>query len=200
MDIPGIETFEVLSELAKSRVRLGLASAYAAEAPLPVRIRTLPTRGVVTTRKLAAKELKLVPMSTAVLIYKADDEASSYLTAGAMFKHPLNHKVCKAAIVTPKLTLNDSTVLKEGTSKTIPKPGLFAPPYWFVNPTRDSAEANLVHAKIKITVESHEVSVPVLMNTRVVEEGAELFVYKPKAVEAEVAQLAWNSSIPKVRF
>ena len=46
---PGINTFEVNSELWKARVRLAVHAAYSQEQSIQVKIRTAPKKGVVAT-------------------------------------------------------------------------------------------------------------------------------------------------------
>lgn len=177
IDVPGKDTLEVLTELAKSRVRLALAEAYANE-PLPVCIRTSPTRGVVATKAIKAKALKLVPLSTGIVIYKEGD-MNSALSLGKVFE--LDGCNYNASIMAPRITLS----LEKADSK------LFAPPYWIVEPTRDSAEANLSAATLTIPIyvdeKKHQIVLPILQNTRAIAADEVLYYHKANTQVAEIS-------------
>ena len=193
VEVPSIDTFEVISELWKARARLACHQAYAAEATDNVQIRVAPTKGVVANEDANAKEIKLVPMTTSIILVKdADQPAQSSLpTMSGVFKHPSTGASYGLAFATPKLAVETPKVAKEGTYKGVWKPVLFGPAYWLVQGTRDKAEANMASATVKVTIavdgQQAKLSVPLLQNVKPIGKGEELLVYRPRQIDREAA-------------
>ena len=75
----------------------------------------------------------------------------------------------------------------------------FAPPYWCVAPTKDSADANVqtafIEVRIQVETKPDVVSLPVLENTRLLKEGDELWFHKAKVAGPEVTEKRAASSV-----
>lgn len=198
IDVPPIDTLDVKSELWKARARLAVEAAYTEESKGSVRIRTKPSKGVVTTEPAKVRAIKLVPMTTSIMVTKENDQTKGPTRIEHAFD--FNKEPYGLTLVCPKLNVEERQVAVEGTCRPGAAPALFGPAYWFVQPTRDAAEANMDTSNVKIPIDVHgagmKLSIPIMQNSKALKEGEELFYYKPLP-KASAASASRTPAAPK---
>ena len=184
IEVPEGIPLNIQEDHAKAEVRIVVASAYKTEGSPPVRIRTNTSKGVVVTGAVAMSEVRLVPFSSNVIVYKDGEEkaGSNYITPNVCFTHASTKY--KTSIATPKLVVED-TRGPFGSAASNGAALFFAPPFWLVATTRDKLEANMALSSVKVELrvgsKASTVVVTIMRNTRALEVGEELFFYKPIA-------------------
>ena len=148
VEVPDIVTFEVESEMWKARVRLAVHSAYTQHNSSNVHIRLLPTKSVIATASARSKALKLIPLSMVVVAVK-DSDSQTLPTIRTVFKHPVNNEAYGLMLGTPKLAVEKPKFAKEGSHSAAPT-SLFGPAFWFVEISRDQAQANMASSSVKV--------------------------------------------------
>ena len=188
--MPSIDVLDVVSELWKARMRLALYAVYEAENTNNVKLGLLPSRGVITSTAAKVRAVKLVPLTTVVLISKDSDMANH--AAAPSVREAFKHKGTSYACVfgLPKIVLEHPKVTVEGTAASkVSQTELYCPAYWLVSHTYDQAKANMEKVMVKATLPGSNVkiNVPCIQNLKALEERAELFMYKAKVEVPDVA-------------
>ena len=110
--MPPIDTLDVKSELWKARARLAVEAAYTEESKGSVRIRTKPSKGVVTTEPAKVRAIKLVPMTTSIMVTKENDQTKGPTRIEHAFT--FNKEPYGLTLACPKRTVEERQVAKEG--------------------------------------------------------------------------------------
>ena len=167
---------DVVFELAKSRMKLAIDAAFQQRKGdlQGIEIQTLPRKGVFAVAKIKAKELKLVPRSLAVALSPTKPTHPNHM--GEVAKDP-SKGAPLYGVIQPQFPSAES--LKQGNPQLTP--------YWFVETTSDTSMVNLEYASMAVAVltsckdddDKAVMHVPVLQNTKAIDIGDELFVFKP---------------------
>ena len=172
-------------EFRKSVMRMGLNYAFEKfYEETKVTVQTKPTRSVFTLAKYQKDKLVLVPLSPSVGV--SQTKLSASVVDFGVVHTDARTSVAYRGYVSPKFDPPSDDVAPSGCDVKVA--GVFVVPFWCVKKTQDSGAANMAlkHERIvaKIDVGGVEgqaitIDVPVLRNTSVIAEGAELLVFEP---------------------
>ena len=143
-------SFETLDKVWKGSYLACLYDAYTHfnNCHKLMQIKTKPTRAVITTDKVKARELRLVPLTTAITFNKEGENVANAICVGQAFMHPTRgHQML--AWLSPRCTLPKSAQLASGSASSGPE--TFVVPFWAVRTTHDGSLANMEVDTIPVT-------------------------------------------------
>ena len=115
-------SFETLDKVWKGSYLACLYDAYTHfnNCHKLMQIKTKPTRAVITTDEVKARELRLVPLTTAITFNKEGENVANAICVGQAFKHPTRGQQTLAWL-SPRCTLPKSAQLASGSASSGPE-------------------------------------------------------------------------------
>ena len=172
------EGLDILTDVAKGHVKAAMLAAFKASSEKHMILRRKPDLTVVATKEFAqAGDLVLVGFSNTLQVAKCDGKRPVNVQPvdGAL---KFEHKGCgynvfmKHGLHFPKQVTVEDTIVAASQSCIVC--------YWGVRATEDRSKVNMERATtdicIKIGDQEVNVKVPIVRNTRAIEENDELFL------------------------
>jgi hypothetical protein len=140
-----------------------------------VRTQLKPHRGVFANEKFPIGKLVLAPLGNVIL--ELVDCKRIPMGAIKLNGHTVNNAAGKPmqAYIVPRIELPSSQSVGYGVTKTTE---VIVAPFCFVHPTIDANVANVEIFTTTVTCNGHHWKVPVMKNTKIIQPGAELMIYK----------------------
>jgi hypothetical protein len=171
-----------------------------------VRTQLKPRRGVFANEKFPIGKLVLVPLGNVML--ELVDCKKIPMGAIKLNGHTVNNAVGKPmqAYIVPRIELPSSQSVGYGVTKTTE---VIVVPFCFAHTTIDLKLANVEIATTTITCNDHNWKVPVMKNTKIIQPGAELMIYKqapsksihiaPPKAKSEEGEASAATAAPKAK-